>query len=148
MIHGRHVDQKASGQRYVAGDSRAFFADRLFGNLYQDLLAFFEQVGDLGKILRFVTAETSSPTASSTSAWSAATRAVTITVESWTRSTLSVSSSRGRGANFGAGIHSSIAYSLGSDEGLSFGLRLFQFRFFLGNFIHFFLSLRDLGGLR
>jgi len=49
VIHRRHVHQEPSGQRDVAGDARAFLADRLLGDLHQDLLPFLEQVGDLGR---------------------------------------------------------------------------------------------------
>src|SRR5216684_2378383 len=47
VVHGRHVNQKAAGQRDVAGDARAFLAHRLFGDLDEDLLAFFQKLGDL-----------------------------------------------------------------------------------------------------
>ena len=46
VIHRRHVNQEASGQRDVAGDARALLADGLLGNLDQDLLPFLQQVGD------------------------------------------------------------------------------------------------------
>ena len=46
VIHRRHVDQEAARQRDVAGDARAFLADRLLGNLDQDFLAFLQQVAD------------------------------------------------------------------------------------------------------
>src|SRR5437764_14403141 len=47
MIHRGHIDQKTPWQCDVAGNARAFFADRLFGNLHQNFLAFFQQIADL-----------------------------------------------------------------------------------------------------
>ena len=41
VIHGRHVNQEAAGQRDVTGDARAFLADGLLGDLDQNFLAFF-----------------------------------------------------------------------------------------------------------
>ena len=46
VVHRRHVHQEPARQRDVTGDARALFADRFLGNLDQDFLAFFEQVGD------------------------------------------------------------------------------------------------------
>ena len=36
VVHGRHVDQEAAGQRDMAGDARALLADGLLGDLDQD----------------------------------------------------------------------------------------------------------------
>ena len=41
VIHRGHVHQKAAGQRDVAGDAGALFADWFFGDLNQNFLAFF-----------------------------------------------------------------------------------------------------------
>ena len=60
VIHRRHVDQETARQRDVAGDARALLADRLLGDLYQDLLAFFQQVGDQRTCSRLVAAEAAS----------------------------------------------------------------------------------------
>ena len=46
MRNRRHEDQKASGQRDVAGDARALLGDRLLGDLNQDFLAWLQQVTD------------------------------------------------------------------------------------------------------
>src|SRR6266851_1715727 len=46
VIHGGHVHQEAPGQRYVAGDARAFFAEGFLGDLDDDLLARPEHFGD------------------------------------------------------------------------------------------------------
>src|SRR5689334_14379237 len=46
MVHRGHINQIASRQRDVAGNARAFLRNRLFGNLDQNFLAFFEQVAD------------------------------------------------------------------------------------------------------
>src|SRR6266436_8290072 len=39
MVDRRHVHQEAAGQRHVASDARAFFAERLLGDLDDDVLA-------------------------------------------------------------------------------------------------------------
>ena len=46
VIDRRHVHEKAAGQRDVAGDARAFFAERLLGDLHDDFLARLEHFGD------------------------------------------------------------------------------------------------------
>src|SRR5271165_406353 len=46
MVDGRHVHQEPSGKRDVTGDARALLGDRLLSDLDQDLLPFFQQVGD------------------------------------------------------------------------------------------------------
>ena len=45
-MYGRHVHQITSRQRDMAGNTRALLRDRLLGDLYQDFLAFLEQVAD------------------------------------------------------------------------------------------------------
>ena len=47
VVHRRHEDQETARQRDVAGDARAFLADRLLGDLHQNFLAFFQQISDL-----------------------------------------------------------------------------------------------------
>src|SRR5580693_6109151 len=49
MFHRGHVDHKAAGQRDVRSNAGAFLAQRLFGDLNDDLLALFEQVGNGGQ---------------------------------------------------------------------------------------------------
>src|SRR5271155_5812187 len=44
VIQRRHIDQEAPGQRDVAGDARAFFAQRFLGDLYDDFLALLEHI--------------------------------------------------------------------------------------------------------
>ena len=51
VFERRHVDHVAAGQRDVRGDARALLAQRLLGDLNDDLLAFFEQVADRGLAL-------------------------------------------------------------------------------------------------
>ena len=46
VIHRRHVDQIAAGQRDVAGDARAFFAQRFLGDLNDDFLARLQHFGN------------------------------------------------------------------------------------------------------
>src|SRR5262245_56190726 len=46
VIDRRHVDYVTARQRHVRGDAGAFLADRLFGDLDDDLLPFAQKVGD------------------------------------------------------------------------------------------------------
>src|SRR5690349_8344265 len=132
VIHGRHVNQKTPRQRDVAGDASTLLADRLLGNLHQDLLAFFQKVGDQWNVLRLATSlEALPPTASSSSA----------AIESRPRGTLRVSRRSRRGANFYPRIDGSIPARFRIEQSLRLGLRFFKFRFFL---VFFFLFNRTL----
>src|SRR5262249_49469477 len=44
----RHIDDVTAGQRHVRSDAGAFLADRLFGDLDDDLLALPQKSGDHG----------------------------------------------------------------------------------------------------
>src|SRR3954452_14399753 len=103
MVHRRHVDQKTSGQRDVAGDARAFFADWFFGDLDQNLLAFFEKIRDLRQVLRLLTAE--APATSTRAAKASSARAVTI--KRRTSSALGVGGGCCRSSNLGTHIDGS-----------------------------------------
>ena len=46
VLQRRHVDHVAARQRDVRSDARAFLAQRLLGDLDDDLLAFFQQIAD------------------------------------------------------------------------------------------------------
>src|SRR5216684_3639352 len=46
VIDRRHVHQEAAGQRDVAGDARAFLAERLLGDLDDDVLAGLQHLGN------------------------------------------------------------------------------------------------------
>ena len=46
MFNGRHVNYEASRQGDVRGDARALLSQRLFGDLDDDFLAFFEEIGN------------------------------------------------------------------------------------------------------
>src|SRR5215471_11985163 len=46
VVDRRHVDNITARQRHVRSDAGAFLADRLFGNLDDDLLPFAQKVGD------------------------------------------------------------------------------------------------------
>ena len=46
VFERRHVNDVAARQRDVRSDARALLAQRLLGDLDDDLLAFFEQIGD------------------------------------------------------------------------------------------------------
>src|SRR5580692_8923251 len=41
-MNRRHIDQEAAGERDVAGDARALFAERFLGDLDDDILAGFQ----------------------------------------------------------------------------------------------------------
>src|SRR5208283_3725727 len=98
MVHGRHVHEKAPGQRDVASDARAFLADRLLGDLHQNFLAFFEQVADLRNLVRFAAREAASAAASALSA------SVAVEARPWTRHTLGVTGRPRRCPNLSLGI--------------------------------------------
>ena len=49
VVDRRHVDDEAAGQRDVRSDARALLAEGFLGDLDDDLLAFFEKVGDGGE---------------------------------------------------------------------------------------------------
>ncbi len=49
VLDRRHVDDEPSGQSDVRGDARAFLPEGFFGDLNDDLLTLFEQVGDGGQ---------------------------------------------------------------------------------------------------
>src|SRR6266702_4727069 len=46
VVDGRHVNQEAARQRDVARDTRALFAERLFGDLDDDVLTGLQHLGD------------------------------------------------------------------------------------------------------
>ncbi len=46
VMHGRHVDQEAAGKRDVTRDARALFAERLLGDLDDDILTGLEHFGN------------------------------------------------------------------------------------------------------
>jgi hypothetical protein len=46
VIERGHVDEIAAGKGDVAGDARAFLAERLFGDLDNDFLALLQHVGN------------------------------------------------------------------------------------------------------
>ena len=123
VIDRRHVDQEAAGQGDVAGDAGALFADGFFGDLNQNFLTFFEQVGDQRNILLFVAAEASS----ASTAASALTDAV---VESRTRRALGVGRGTGRSADFDAGIDGAVASGFGIEKSFGFRLGFLELRFF------------------
>ena len=132
VIHRRHVDQEAAGQRDVAGDARAFLADGLLGDLDQNFLAFFEQVADQrnGRDSRgggnaAATASTSPPAVAAAALVAGAIMAGTRTLGA-----LRVSGGCRRSANFDAGIDGAVAAGFGVEHGFRFGLSLFEFEFF------------------
>ena len=115
----------------MAGDAGALLADRLLGNLDQNLLAFLEQVGDQRHVPLFVAAGAASTTAA------AAAAALGPAIVSRTRRALGVASGACRGANFGAGFGHSHASGFGGQDGFRFRLGLVQFGFVFGFFVNF-----------
>src|ERR1700733_12503520 len=130
MVHGRHVDQEPPRQRDVTRDARAFLADGLLGNLYQDFLAFLQQIADL-RNLALLTAWETAPATSAPAALPVETR-------TWTRCALGVTKRSCRSANLGPGIDCAGATRFGVEQSLGLGLRLFQFQFLV-----IFLTLRS-----
>src|SRR6185437_1824495 len=140
VVHGRHVNQKTSRQRDVAGDASAFFTDGFLGDLYKNFLAFLQKISDLRQVLRLLTAE--APTSPSARAPKpSATRAVTVSCR--TSSALGVSGCCCRSSNFDAHINRPIPLDFGVQQGLGFGLGLLQFIFLGRNFIYFLFGLAD-----
>src|SRR5260221_4822660 len=62
MFHRRHVNQKAARQGDVRSDARAFLGDWLFGDLDQNLLAFFQEIGNRGSLPALVPGGTAAAT--------------------------------------------------------------------------------------
>src|SRR6202050_4858951 len=118
MVHCRHVHQDASCQRDLAGNARAFLADGLLGNLYQDFLTFLQQVGNLRDFLRRLTAREAAPTAAASAA------ALAVEARARARGALRVTGGSRWCANFGMGIDCTAA-SFGGEQSLSLGLRFF-----------------------
>src|SRR5580704_12991903 len=46
VVERWHIDEEAAGQSDVAGDTRALFAERLFGDLDDDFLSLLQRIGD------------------------------------------------------------------------------------------------------
>ena len=121
VIHRRHVNQKTSGQRDVTGNARAFFADRLLGDLHQDFLAFFEQISDQRCRLDLIAAEAAS-TAAATLATGIECRPLLcplgVARSTCWRPYLSVS------------FQTRVAARFGVQQSFGFGLRFFEFQLF------------------
>src|SRR5947208_655822 len=95
MVDRRHIHQEAAGQRDVAGNASALLSNGFFGNLYQDLLAFLEQVSDERNVLWLI-----APQAPATSATPPA-----VAIECRTPRTLRIGRSCGGRPHLGAGLH-------------------------------------------
>ena len=63
VIERGHINQKAAGQRDVAGDARAFLAQRFLGDLHDDFLALLEHVRDQLRCARLLRAAVTVPAA-------------------------------------------------------------------------------------
>src|ERR1043165_235588 len=77
-----HVNQKASWQSDVRSNARAFFSNRLFGDLHKNFLTFVQQFAD-GDLLAFMTWLTSTSALRSWPASSARSRLGGFTVSSF-----------------------------------------------------------------
>src|SRR5947209_8699684 len=149
MVHGRHIDQKASRQCDVTGDARPFLADWLFGNLHHDFLTLFEKVGNQRQILWLVA--TKFAASSTATARAAVTLAVAIKCRS--RRALRVGGSCGRGAYFSPGFYGgaivgTVSSGLSCQEGFGLRLSFFDLGFNFGSIVHFhffFLRVSDFG---
>ena len=82
MIERRHIDQKASGKRDVAGDARALFAERLLGDLDDDFLALLQHVRDELRTARLRDVMTMAVTTAATMLRTASTVVATSTIAS------------------------------------------------------------------
>src|ERR1700728_2063112 len=60
VVHRRHVNQEAPGQRDVASNARAFLGDGLLGDLHQNFLTFLQQIADLRNFVRLAAREAAS----------------------------------------------------------------------------------------
>ncbi len=131
VIHRRHVDQEATGQRDVAGDASALLADRFFGDLHQDFLPFLEQVGDQRHALLLVAPETAS---------TAATASATLrpAIVSRTRRPLGIASRARRSADLGPSLGHSGSAGFGGKRGFRLGLGFIELGFDFGFFVDFF----------
>ena len=128
----------------MARDAGALLANRLFRDLDQNLLPFFQQIADQGNRRRLTPAETASAPSSSAPA-AAITSLVTRALPSlWCP--LGISGGRGR-ANLGTGIYGSVPARFGVQHRFRFGLGFLEFRVFAVLFWRRTFS-RQLAGLR
>src|SRR5207302_9265329 len=107
------------------GNARSLLADGLLGDLHQDLLAFFEQVGDEGNVLWLV-----APEAAATATPSA------VAIECRTRRALCIGCGCCGSTYFGARIQRA-TYRFGLDHSFSLGLSLIKLRFYFIRFVFF-----------
>src|SRR5712692_8750882 len=120
VIHRRHVHQETSGKRDVTGDTRAFFADGLLGNLHQNFLAFFEQIGNQRRGTGILTAEAAPATASTLTAW----------IKCRPGCALRVSYGTCRRPHFSPSFQICISPSFRIQESFGFGLRFLDLQLF------------------
>ena len=132
VIHRWHVNQETAGQRDVAGDAGALFADGLLGDLDQNFLTFFKQIGDQRNILLLVAPRPSAPTAAA-----AASATLRPAIVSRTRRALGVTSRARRSPNFSPRFRHSNSACFRSQSGFRFRLGLVEFSF---GFVFFFVD--------
>ena len=118
----------------MGGDARALLADRLLGNLDQDLLAFLQQVADLRNLLVITTPETAA------AATVASSTEITAALKSLALGTLRVSRSCSGSTNLDPGVDRSSFNPLGRYERFGFRLGFLEFGFFFGFVVYLFRS--------
>src|SRR5207237_5764776 len=127
--------QKPPRQGNVAGNARAFFADRFLRDLHQNFLAFFQKIGDLRKILCLRPPE--APPTSSASATKSSTPGA-VSIIPGPRRPLGVGGSCSRRSHFSAGVDGTIAAAFCVEQRLCFSLSFFELGFICSGFVHIF----------
>ena len=117
----------------MAGDPRTLLPDRFFGNLHQNFLPLFQQVGNLWNVLWLTALEAASTTAS----------APTMAIESRPLRPLGVPGSRSRRTNLDPSIHCAISTRFGVESSFGFRLSLVQFGLLFCGFVDFFFGFRS-----
>src|SRR3984885_4424568 len=126
MVHRGHVDQETTRQRDVAGNARAFLADRFFRDLHQNFLAFLEQVADQRNRGIFAATETA---AASPAALTIARATPAVLSRARALGALRITSPPRRSTNFYSSIDRPGATGFGVENGFRLGLGLFEFQF-------------------
>ena len=126
MVHRGHVDQEPPGQRDVTSNARSFLADRFFGDLDQNFLAFFEQITDQWNRRILTAPETAS---AATAALAVARTTLAIIAGTGSLGALRITRSPRRSANFHSCVNGAVAASLSVECGFRLRLSLFEFQF-------------------
>ena len=105
VIERGHVDEEASRQRDVTGDARALFAERLFGDLDDDLLALLEEIGNQLRAARLLAMPAVPLMRAASTATIIAARTVAGTVAAAAITTIASAVSAAAGAAACGGLH-------------------------------------------